>query len=198
MNSEEVLQGPTDKQPLLASLGLVQIIATIFAAILLLIAVGTGAYLVATRNKYPFQQIPVSTTAMPIDRRGLFPELNGFPIYPGSILIRTEFAPGCGEGAYAICNSSVYRWLTTDNFDQVRQWYVKATAQTGWHCYGGAGQYTSPREASGVKMCTKGDMLAPNKLFYEASSQSTEITLAVPVSAQSQDGASRFGQPSVP
>lgn len=129
---------------------------------------------------------PTPTASIPIDKRGNLPELNGFPIYPSSIFIRSELGQECDQEqqlkGQEVCHSVIYHWLTTDDFDQVRSWYTKATDASGWHCNGGAGQYTSPRDASVFgNVCNKGNALGSYELAYNAYSMSTEIILAIPV-----------------
>ncbi|MCR4306053.1 MAG: hypothetical protein NUV73_03140, partial [Candidatus Daviesbacteria bacterium] len=131
----------------------------------------------------PFSQSQVSTSLSSSDKGAKFPELNGFPIYPGAIFIQSGMSQICNQGqqieGLKVCNNTIYQWVTTDDFDRVSSWYAEATKKAGWECNGGAGQYTSPRDASGFgNKCIKVDV-DPYELSYDANSDSTKIALEV-------------------
>jgi len=107
-------------------------------------------------------------------------ETNGFPEYPGAVLTKKEKLVPCGEAysGYAICGSVAYHWYSTDNFDQVTEWYRTDPLKTGWTCSGGAGQYASPNDASGKTFCRNGSLYYTLHLFTDQNG--TEIILALP------------------
>ena len=119
-------------------------------------------------------------------------EIDNFPEYPGSLFISKEQAGSCEKGkvsGFTICSAIVYTWQTRDNFDQVRNWYLSPEnnfAKAGFQCMGGAGMYSSPRQAyQGGGKCTKN---GKNYGFaISADSVKTEITFFVQTSPVPSD-----------
>lgn len=155
----------------------------LFLIVLLLIAAfGGAAYYFGKPliKKLSKSQVSISSSA---DISSQPSELNDFPVYPRAIFVESGTDQTCNQEqqikGLAVCNNKYYRWVTTDNFDQVRDWYAEATQKSGWKCNGGAGQYTSARDASGFgNKCLK-DGTDPYELSYDANSQSTRITLEI-------------------
>lgn len=109
-------------------------------------------------------------------------ETNGFPAYPGSVFIKKETHEPCppgGAGGFAICDTVTYTWETNDDYDQVSSWYKEDKSNSGWKCSGGAGSYTSPRDASGRTTCKKGDI--SYSLDLSSTADKTQVSLITPI-----------------
>lgn len=146
---------------------------------LLVLGVISGVYYYS--QNYPQDG---SGAVIPVSQSGNFPELKGFPIYPGAIFIESGLDQTCSQkqqlAGLEVCNNTYYQWVTTDDFDQVTSWYAEATKKAGWNCNVGAGQYTSPRDASAFgNRCTKDGNSKSYELSYSANSKNTEISLEV-------------------
>lgn len=153
----------------------------ILLVIALVVVTGFGVYFgKPIIDKFFFKsQVTVPSS----DKKTELSELNGFPVYPTTIFVESGINQTCNQEqqikGLEVCNNKYYQWVTTDNFDQVRDWYAEATQKSGWICSGGAGQYTSPRDASGFGTNCIKDGLDPYELSYDASSESTKITLDI-------------------
>lgn len=97
--------------------------------------------------------------------------LKTFPVYPGAkVNYKTAFT-----------DNNVMSWTTTDDGDNVRNWYRADSTHTGWTCSVGAsmGGYGGPRDIEEQSGCHYKDK--SYRFILEANETTTEFALVVVV-----------------
>lgn len=174
-----------------------QILIWIIVGSLIAVVAG-GVYLIRQNNKSRLGDITFNTSLIPpsqtpqptssnvqIDSNmyDQVTELNGFPVYPGSVFTDKKYYPKCEEGKYSgfsNCDVVTYTFESRDDFDQVNSFYKKDSSKSGWVCSGGAGSYAGPRDASTRTSCKKDGK--NYNLDLNTNSVKTSISLNIPLS----------------
>lgn len=158
---------------------LIIVVGIILAALVLL-----GGYWLFNQNA-PKNRVSSSTSIVtPVVNQPLptssITKLPDFPVYPGAKFVKQEQLAPCltGGSGYTTCGGTAYYWDTADNFDATNSFFKEDKSNSGWKCSGGAGDYTSPRLATGTTSCHKKD--DTYGLTIKATAQNTQIMLIIP------------------
>lgn len=155
---------------------------------IVVLAIAGGAYYLGRQTPPKLSPVPIATSQTPQSTtipsstsKSSVLDINGFPVYPGAILIETKDYPPCTEGqysGYSICNAKAYTWQINANSDQVSVFYRQDQSKSGWICSGGGGSYDDMNNASGTTTCKKGNLTYG--LFTDTKNGVSKIILSIP------------------
>lgn len=160
--------------------------------VLILAILGIGGYFVYTSlrgfgeagdvaiSPSPTPQPSPSSADTDESARNISSKINGFPIYPNAVFIKTETVPPCKKDSYSgfsICNSITYAWKVNENLTKVIDWYKNNNS--GWKFSGGAGQLDEKIGGAVKETYKKGDL--SYDLNIQGSPTLTMITLIIPL-----------------
>lgn len=109
-------------------------------------------------------------------------ELNGFPIYPGSVFVKKlEYGPCDPNNTpdYESCkNGGTYYTWTSNEADKLYNWYIEDQSNSGWKFSGGAGGYDNPQNYGGTESFKKGSFRY--NIIWDARNNKIEYSLQIP------------------